>query len=223
MKKATIVMIEDNKNILENNSELLTLEGYKVLSARTLKEGQDLVEQVKPDLILLDIMLPDGNGMDYCRQLRGGSSIPILFLSALDGSDDKVEGLLSGGDGYMVKPYKNSELLAYIKALLRRTYMEEVPIRLGALELTFHPQCGYLNKKKLSLSPAEFSLLACLARNTSRFLPSEELYEKVWDKKENDDMRTVWEHISRLRKKLECAETVQITSKKGKGYRLYVQ
>lgn len=223
MKKATVLMVEDNRDILQNNRELLTLEGYRVLTAETVKEAQAILKNHTPDLILLDILLPDGNGIQYCQALRGENNIPILFLSALDSSEAKVQGLLSGGDGYMTKPYKNSELLAYIKALLRRSHMDEVPIHIGSLALQFQPRTAFLKGEKLELKPAEFSFLVYLSRHSEEFVSSDELFEKVWGTNSISDVRTVWEHISRLRKKLKIDSSLQIESKKGKGYRLFVR
>ena len=218
MNGETILMIEDNHSILSNNREIMELEGARVLSAGNLADGRKLAERERIDLILLDIMLPDGSGLEYCRQLRGESNIPILFLSALNTSEDVVAGLLSGGDGYIVKPYKNSELIAYVEALLRRSRMMAAPLHFGCIELQFAPRRALVDGIDVILKPMEFSMLEYLVRHAGEYIPAAEIYCKIWGESA-DNLRTVHNHIYNLREKLDGSGVV-VTHKRGLGYKI---
>lgn len=218
-------MIEDNLAILRTNRTALKLEGYRVLEADTLAKGRKMTEQENPDLILLDILMPDGNGLEYCRDYLGKNGARILFLSALNTKEDVIAGLRAGGDDYIAKPYLMEELLARVEALLRRgrlIKMEEPPLRIGALELKFAPRQAYLNGNQLSLTPMEFTMLEYLSRHMGDYVTAEELYAKIWGMDTAGDVRTVWEHVSRIRNKLGKTAPVDIVSERGKGYRLAV-
>lgn len=123
MKKATLLIVEDDLNILRANTAALELEGYRVLAAETLESARSAAKACPPDLILLDILLPDGNGLDFCGELRGESGVRILFLSALGEKADVLAGLRAGGDDYIAKPYDMDELILRVEALLRRGRM----------------------------------------------------------------------------------------------------
>lgn len=212
-------MIEDNPLILRTNRAQLELEEYRVLATGTLAEGMALAEKERPDLILLDILLPDGNGLTYCREMLGQNGPRILFLSALDTPQDVVAGLRAGGDDYITKPYLMDELLARIEALLRRKSREDAPVRIGALELNALAGRALLNGRDLLLTPKEFALLEILLRRAPQYIPSRELYEAVWGMR-SVDIRTVRQHIRRIREKLGGDAPVRIESEQGKGYRL---
>lgn len=221
--KATILMIEDNPDILRANAAELRMENYRVLEADTLEAGRVLAQREQPDLLLLDILLPDGSGLDYCREIFGQNAPRILFLSAMNAPEDVIAGLRAGGDDYMTKPYLMQELLARVEALLRRTQIgQPVPesLRVGSLELNGTAGRAYLAGQDLLLTHMEYTLLEYLARNMDRYLSAEELYQKLWDMEAVSDVRTVWEHISRLRKKLVAGTAADIESVRGKGYRL---
>lgn len=217
-------MIEDNPAILRTNRMSLELEGYRVLTAETLTKGREIARQERPDLIMLDILLPDGNGLEYCRELFGQAGPRILFLSALNTPQDVITGLRAGGDDYITKPYLLEELLARVEALLRRpilTGAEPPFLRLGPLELSNTAGLGraYLYGNDLLLTPKELSLLIILLQKQGQYIPSQELYEQVWGMKAVDT-RTVKQHIHRLREKLGAAAPVAIEAEQGKGYRL---
>lgn len=221
--KATILMIEDNPDILRANAAELRMENYRVLEADTLEAGRVLAQREQPDLLLLDILLPDGSGLDYCREIFGQNAPRILFLSAMNAPEDVIAGLRAGGDDYMTKPYLMQELLARVEALLRRTQIAPpVPesLRVGSLELNGTAGRAYLAGRDLLLTHMEYTMLEYLARNMDRYLSAEELYQKLWDMEAVSDVRTVWEHISRLRKKLVAGTAADIESVRGKGYRL---
>ncbi len=217
----TILLIEDNPDIMKINRSVLQEQGYSVLEAVTLSQGQHLLTEKKPDLILLDILMPDGSGLDFCRRIRDHNGIPILFLTALGENTDIVNGLRSGGDDYLAKPYDLDVLCARVEVLLRRHRPSEyAPLTFGSLHLTYTPREVFLGGGKLILKPKEFMILEYLMLHTGRYSSIEELYEKIWQPDTTPDIHTVWEHISRLRKKLNADPTVRIISTRGKGYQL---
>ena len=223
MKKATVLIVEDDHDILSANRAALELEGYDVLAADTLSKGRSAVKELSPDLIILDILLPDGNGLSYCEELRGKSDIRILFLSALNTREDVLAGLRAGGDDYISKPYDMDELLLRVEALLRRGKLigqVEPPLRLGGLELDFVSHRALIYGRDILLKPKEFALLSVLARESVRTFPAAELYRMVWGMDMAGDARTVKEHISRIRSKLGKECRFLIVSERGKGYRL---
>lgn len=219
----TILIVEDDYDILNANKEAMELEGYKVATANTLEKGRKIAEECAPDLIILDILLPDGNGLKYCAELRGKSGIRILFLSALNAKADVLAGLKAGGDDYMSKPYDMEELVLRVDALLRRGSLiksENSSLKLNGLEINLINRRAFLNGQDLLLSPKEFTLLEILIKNNGSHVSSKELYMKVWGMNPTNDVRTVKEHISRLRNKLGENSGFTILSKRGKGYRL---
>jgi DNA-binding response OmpR family regulator len=223
MKKATILIVEDDHDILSANRAALELEGYDVLIADTLSKGLSVAEELSPDLIILDILLPDGNSLNYCEEFRGISGVRILFLSALNTKEDVLAGLRAGGDDYISKPYNMDELLLRVEALLRRGKLigqEESLLRLGDLELDFLSHRALLRGMDILLKPKEFALLAALAREPGKTLPAAKLYKKVWGMDMAGDVRTVKEHISRIRSKLGKESEFSVLSERGKGYRL---
>jgi len=221
MENDKILIIEDNADILAANRALLELSGYRVATAATFAAGMAAVEQEKPDLILLDILLPDGSGLDLCRALRQKSDVRILFLSALNTREDVIRGLREGGDDYLAKPYMTEELLLRVKALLRRS-LHPLPIdvrRTGVLEWHTVAHQVFANGADLGLTPREYALLELLCANRDRWLSPEELYRAVWNAEPNGDVRPVHNHVYYLRKKLQpCG--VAIESRRDAGYRV---
>lgn len=221
MSKVTILLVEDDPDILRANRMALELEGYRVLAAETLQKGREAVAREKPDLIVLDITLPDGNGLAYCRELRGVSGVRVLFLSALGTKEDTIAGLRAGGDDYIAKPYLMDELLARVEALLRRGRLfaaDEALLRFGALTLNLAAHRALLHGMDLLLEPKEFALLEALVKNHDRYTTAKELYETVWGMDALEDVRTVRVRVSGIRPKLGGA--FDIESKRGDGYRL---
>jgi len=218
-----ILMIEDNADIRKTNRTQFEMDGYQVTEADTLEKGKTLAQQMRPDLILLDILLPDGNGLAYCRDMFGQTGPRILFLSALNTPEDIIAGLRAGGDDYMTKPYLMDELIARVEALLRRpvatSQSEEPTLCLGALELD--PLCSrtYLNGIDLLLTPKEVALLGALLNNPCEHIPSQQLYEQVWGMGAVDT-RPVKQHVRKLREKLGDTAPVAIEAEQGKGYRI---
>jgi len=223
---ATILLVEDNPRIMEINAELLSLRGYRVLEAGTIAQGRALFEAEHPDLIILDIMLPDGDGLRFCEELRGGSKIPILFLSALRQNEEMIAGLLAGGDDYMPKPYDINMLAAKVETLLRRVrYADEsaeerVSGKLECGSLTINRTAGraYLDGRDLGLHKKEYELLHFLAVNENQPMSKEDIYQKVWDMPLIKSDQALRGAVSRLRSKIVGCGYV-IASVRGVGYR----
>lgn len=219
--KEIILMIEDNPNLLRINSSVLRNMGYRVYTAQTLADGNNLVREVRPDLILLDILLPDGNGLEYCRERLDKRSACVLFLSALNTKDDVIAGLRAGGDDYISKPYLMEEMLARIEALLRRRgIIEEQRLRfgIGSLSLNQVSMHAYHRGRDLMLTPMEYKLLELLLNNKGQYLRAKTIYEQLWDMNAVDT-RPVKQLARRLREKLLETEVV-IEAAQGKGYRI---
>lgn len=222
MSNATILMIEDNPAILRTNRMALESEHYRVLEADTLAVGRALAQREIPDLILLDILLPDGNGLDYCREVFGQTAPRILFLTAMNTPADMIAGLRAGGDDYMTKPYLIGELLARVEAILRRpnmTQAEPTILRIGTLELNSTAGRVYLGETDLLLTPKELALLEIMLSTLGQFTTSAKLYELVWGM-QAVDARPVRQHVRRLREKLGENAPVLIESAQGSGYRM---
>ena len=222
MTGASILLVEDEFDVMNGNRIALELEGYRVLEADTLAKGRELVEREHPDLIVLDILLPDGNGLAYCQELRGKSGVRILFLSALNTKEDAIAGLRMGGDDYIAKPYLMDELLIRIETLLRRGKLigtAEAPLRIGALEISSVPRMVRLNGQNLQFTPTELILLETLLRKRDQYIRTRELYERVWGM-EAIDTRPIKQHIRNMRSKLGDNAPVAIESIQGKGYRI---
>ena len=204
--KALILLVEDNEQILQGNERMLKRRGYTVAAALNLAEAKNLLEELMPDIIVLDIMLPDGSGLDFMRELRRSSSeksnVPILLLTGLTTPEDVIRGLSEGGDDYLTKPYDFGVLLARIEALLRRTGIVPKMLSKGALRLEIPASRAFLHGNDLLLSPKEFALLLLLAQNENRLLSMEYLLETVWKVPPGTDNNMVRISISRLRKKL---------------------
>ena len=222
MTGASILLVEDEFDVMNGNRIALELEGYRVLEADTLAKGRELVEREHPDLIVLDILLPDGNGLAYCQELRGKSGVRILFLSALNTKEDAIAGLRMGGDDYIAKPYLMDELLIRIETLLRRGKLigtAEAPLRIGALEISSMPRMVRLNGQNLQFTPTELILLETLLRKRDQYIRTRELYERVWGM-EAIDTRPIKQHIRNMRSKLGDNAPVAIESIQGRGYRI---
>lgn len=219
MSKNLILLIEDDPDIASANRIMLELEGYSVIEARTLKKGKELVENASPDLVVMDIMLPDGNSLDYCRELRGKSGVRILFLSALGTKEDIVEGLRAGGDDYLAKPYIMDELILRIQSLMRRGNMEQEEMNPKGLTFNSLSNQAFYDGKDLMLKPKEYAVLELLNKNRDYYLSAEEIYSAVWNIDGGEDLSTVHNHIYSLRKKL-TGTGYSIELKRGRGYQL---
>lgn len=212
-----ILLVEDNEQIMRGNERMLTRRGYEVISALTLTEARSAIEVHMPDLFVLDIMLPDGSGLDFMAELRRHSQVPVLLLTGLTTTEDIVRGLSQGGDDYLAKPYDFGVLLARVEALLRRA--ENVPEKLvrGRLCLDVTADVATFDSTDLLLSQKEFALLLIFVQNEKRFISAEYLYEKVWKQPMSGNSNTLKTTINRLREKIKsCGYRIEWS--RGEGY-----
>jgi len=220
---ATILLVEDNPHIMKINKEALSMLDYRVLEAETIKEGKAILEKEKPDLIVLDIMLPDGDGRLLCEELRGDSGIPILFLTALGKEDEIIEGLRVGGDDYLPKTYGVGVLIARIEALLKRAKRVPESITKGALTIIIPSNEILINgenmntEEKHRLTQKEFSLLLHFIQNENRLMSGPFLYETIWGQPMGIDSSAFTNTIYKLRKKL-TNSGYTIALERGEGY-----
>jgi Response regulators consisting of a CheY-like receiver domain and a winged-helix DNA-binding domain len=226
-----IFVVEDDKTLLDVLKYNLLKEGYEVVIAADGVRALEVARSEKPDLIILDIMLPKLDGFEVCRILRKETTVPILMLTAKVEEIDKVVGLEIGADDYMTKPFSLRELLARIRAMLRRTEMareealsDEVPLptmKVNDLEIDFARHKVSLGKSILDLSPKEFGLLAFLARNRGQAFTRDHLLEKIWGYDYAGDTRTVDVHIRWLRQKIEAdpSHPQHLLTVRGVGYK----
>ena len=221
--KGTVLLVEDNEGLNDANSQALKLRGYSVLTAESLARARELLAQGAPDVILLDIIMPDGCGIDFCEEIRGRTKAYILFLTARTSHEDMVRGMTGGGDAYITKPFHPEEMLVKVDAAVRRRDIEKASVKtltFGKLSLDVIAVHASVDGVPLRLTRKEFSLLLVFAQNEGTTLSAEYLYEEVWGLPMFDYDKTLRKHISELRNKLDagnCGHTV--TTVYGKGYR----
>jgi DNA-binding response OmpR family regulator len=224
-----ILIVEDDRNLLDTLKYNLREEGYQVVTAVDGAEALDVARREKPDLIILDIMLPKINGFEVCRILRKEMIVPILMLTAKAEETDKVVGLEIGADDYMTKPFSLRELLARTRAMLRRAKMLEAQsepaktlLKVGDIEVDVARHRASRGATALELTPKEFDLLAFLAKNKGFVFSRDQLLEKVWDYDFAGDTRTVDVHVRWLREKIEDNpnEPKLLITIRGMGYKL---
>lgn len=215
--KGLILLVEDNEQILSGNKRMLEWSGYDIMTALTLREAREKMADQKTDVIVLDIMLPDGSGLDFMRELRRDSDIPILLLTGLSTSEDKVRGLREGGDDYLTKPYDFEELLARIEALLRRAGRVPDVLHKNSLKLDVVSGQAFCGDEDLLLTKKEFAVLLLLVQNEGKIVSAEYLYEKAWNQPMSGDKNAVQTAVSKLRKKIEPSG-YEITTERGQGY-----
>ncbi len=206
MKAETrILLVEDEASISEPLASALEREGFAPAIAKTAAEALSLARSTDPELILLDLMLPDGDGRDVCREIRAFSDVPIIMLTARGTEVDRIVGLEIGADDYVVKPFSSGELIARIRALLRRTgtgTRAPESFAIGGLEVEETSRRASLDGVALELSRKEFDLLLELVRNAGAVVSREELMSTVWDENWFGSTKTLDVHIGWLRKKL---------------------
>ena len=224
-----IFVVEDEESVLDPLELLLTKEGFKVSTARSGKEALDNYQRIAPDLILLDIMLPEVSGTEVCRQIRTKSNVPIIMLTAKETEVDKVVGLELGADDYVTKPYSKAELVARIKAVLRRKNSDELSdtagiLSAGPVRIDIDRHQATVNGLLISLPLKEFELLEFLVRNAGRVLTRNQLIDRIWGSDYFGDTKTLDVHIKRLRAKIEKdpANPVFILTIRGLGYKFEI-
>jgi len=220
------VSLDDESSISDLISTSLRFVGFDVRTAATGSEALTVAEEFKPHAVVLDVMLPDSDGFEVCRQLRSeGLNIGVLFLTAKDGMEDKVAGLTIGGDDYMTKPFSLEELVARLRALLRRIGVAEIStddekIRFADLELNEATHEVRRGGVLLEMSPTEFQLLRYLLINADRVVSKSQILDHVWQYDFRGDAGIVETYISYLRKKIDIFDPPLIHTVRGVGYRL---
>jgi len=228
MPTSTILIVEDDRTLADVLRYNLTKEGYKVLSAGDGEEALKQARAEKPDLVLLDIMLPGMNGLEVSRILRKETNVPIIMLTAKTEEIDKIVGLEVGADDYITKPFSLRELMARLRAILRRSEMttekssEGKPITVAGLLIDIARRKVTLGNTVLDLTQKEFDLLSFLAQNKSLVFSREQLLDKVWGYEFAGGTRTVDVHIRWLRQKIESdpAHPKHLITVRGVGYKL---
>ena len=221
-----VLVVDDEKSISELITTSLRFVGFEVRTAASGAEALRVAEEFKPHALILDVMLPDLDGFEVCRQLReSGQEVGVLFLTAKDSTDDKIKGLTLGGDDYVTKPFSLEELVARLRALLRRTGvivspLDEEKIRFADLELNEATHEVRRAGKLIDLSPTEFTLLRYLMINAERVVSKSQILDHVWQYDFRGDAGIVETYISYLRKKIDIFQPPLIHTVRGVGYRL---
>ena len=227
MSNERVLVVEDEEALVASIRFALESEGYEVVTATDGVAGLAAVNDTNPALVLLDLMLPGMSGVDICRQIRQTSDVPIMMLTAKDSEADKVLGLEMGADDYITKPFSTRELLARVRAHLRRagrtgTFADTNEVlRGGRIELDIDAHEVRVEGTTVPLRPKEFELLEVLMRRKNRLSPRETLIDEVWGSDYFGDTKTLDVHIKRLRNKLEAdpSDPVQIRTVRGLGYK----
>jgi DNA-binding response OmpR family regulator len=217
----TVVVIEDDPHIADLVDLYLRRDGYRVLLARDGEQGLSLIHQEEPWIVVLDVGLPgELDGFDVCRRIRAKGNLPVLFLTARDDEVDRILGLELGADDYLVKPFSPRELVARVRAILRRTREVAPPqeiVSIGDLEVDTRRREARRNGEVVPLTTREFDLLTFLSGNIGLALSRQQLLEGVWGADWYGDERTVDVHVAQLRKKL--GESLPLATVWGVGYR----
>jgi len=223
-----ILVVDDENSISDLIATSLRFVGFEVRTAATGSQALAVAEEFKPHALILDVMLPDQNGFEVCRQLRAdGHSVGVLFLTAKDTTEDKINGLTIGGDDYMTKPFSLDELVARLRALLRRIGAVDAPIdeekiRFADLELDEATHEVRRAGNLIDLSPTEFTLLRYLMINADRVVSKSQILDHVWQYDFRGDAGIVETYVSYLRKKIDIYEPALIHTVRGVGYRMRI-
>ncbi|MCU1362936.1 MAG: hypothetical protein JWM55_764 [Acidimicrobiaceae bacterium] len=220
----TIMIVEDEESYQDALNVGLSVEGFVVVGATNIAEARALLLSSKPDLVLLDVMLPDGSGIDYCRELHDTTHIPVIMVTARTSEVDVVLGLEIGAADYVTKPYRLRELVARIRAVLRRpiTTEDDEVITFGDLRIDFSRRTVTRKSQEVELSRKEFDLLALFATRLGQVVTREVCLDTLWWGLELSDTRTLDTHVKRLRQKIEDdpANPRHLITIRGVGFRL---
>lgn len=222
-----ILVVDDDRDIADIIGYSLRKEGHRAILAHSGQEALDLAERSLPDLVVLDVMLPDLSGFDVCRRLRERSRVPVILLTARGEEGDRVWGLDLGADDYVTKPFSHRELLARIRAVWRRAAAAESPdhgaVAIGDLVVDFDRHEVRMGPRVVELTPKEYEILHCLALNSSRAVPHERLLAFVWGSQTLEtDLDQLKVHVRHLREKLERNPSAPeyLVTVRGVGYKL---
>lgn len=217
--KQIILMVEDETSVMEVNRRMLKRRGYSLMEAKNAQEAYAFLEKETPDLLILDIMLPDGNGYEICESFRKTSDNPVIFLTGKTEIKDKVQGLGCGCDYYLTKPYSFDELLAVVERLLKKS-TQSSKIVIGNLLVDVNRSKAYLDGVDVELTKTEFMILNHLIHNRDHEFTTDALYEVVWQKPSAGDSRNIRKHIMNVRNKIHAddSEYYDIFTSYGKGY-----
>jgi two-component system OmpR family response regulator len=223
MENVKVLIVDDEPNIRDLLSTSLRFAGFSVHAVANGADAVQAAEKGEPDIILLDVMLPDMNGFSVTKKIRSmGINAPVLFLTARDETEDKITGLTVGGDDYMTKPFSLDEIVARINAILRRTKaaeVEESVLEVGEIKINQDAHDVFVNGTIVDLSPTEYKLLRFLISNPNRVLTKAQILDHVWEYDFNGEMGIVESYVSYLRKKLDPLTTEPlIQTKRGVGY-----
>jgi DNA-binding response OmpR family regulator len=227
-KKTTIVVADDDAQLLRLVARNLELEGYAALTASDGQQALELIESKAPDLVLLDVMMPRLDGFTVCHRVREFSSVPIIIVTARGQDQDKVRGLDLGADDYLTKPFSVDELLARVRAVLRRAHLtanehvQQSMITIGDLIIDYSQHLVSVNGREVTLTPTEYRLLAYLAQNAGRIVTQDLLLQHVWGSEYVGESHMLQVNINRLRRKIEedVAHPRYLQTKVGIGYML---
>ena len=219
-----IMLVDDEPDLLKMVTAILTDDGFEnIIAAASAREGVAAAKEEKPDLAILDVMLPDGDGFSLMRQMRTFTDVPIIFLTAKDEATDKLAGLGLGADDYIVKPFLPQELLLRVHAVLRRCYREDVPLlRLENCTIDFSRAEVNRGGEVIPLTAKEHALLETLARNEGRIVTVDALCEALWGENPFGYENSLNAHVRRVREKIEAdpSRPVSLITIKGLGYKL---
>jgi two-component system, OmpR family, response regulator len=222
---ARLLVVDDEETILELLSRSLRFAGFEVMTAASGAEALRVAVASRPDLVLLDVMMPDGDGFEVVRQMRStGPDLPVIFLSARDGVGERVAGLALGGDDYITKPFSLEEVLERIRAVLRRTGRTAAATRLRVADLELDKDSHEVRRggTLIALTPTEFRLLGFLMLNAGRVLSRGQILDHVWDHNPAADGNVVDAYVSSLRRKVDHGEPRLIHTIRGVGYVLRI-
>ncbi len=223
--RIVVLIVEDEPSYVDALSIGLVGEGFVVAAASTIADARAQFAAVKPDILLLDVMLPDGSGVDFCRELRATSAVPIIMVTARSEEVDVVLGLEFGASDYVTKPYRLRELIARIRAVLRRSGSEpasDVIMSIGEFRIDTVRRSVVRDDVELELSRKEFDLLALFASRLGQVVTRDECLDEIWWGRDLADTRTLDTHVKRLRQKLEAdpSNPIHLLTIRGVGFRL---
>jgi len=219
---ARVLVVDDEPQILRALETTLRVEGYEVETAETAEDALARAAMRPPEAIILDLVLPDGSGTDVCRELRTWTQVPIVILSAVGDEREKVAALDAGADDYVTKPFSADELLARLRAVLRRAAPAGTPVmEVGELRIDLEKHAVFRNGERLQLTPHEFSLLRLFAENEGKLLTHRMILQQVWGPSYQTESNYLHVYVSHLRRKLEHDPTRPryILTEPGAGYR----